>query len=132
MKLCVKHKKGIVEKYQMDILKEFILQLQKNLPLKGKVTIHFLEKQEGKMTTGSFKDKQKLIKVLFKGRMLADILRTLSHEWAHCYDHQEKHIKDRNPIGGEAEDFANEKSGEETKRYIKSNPRLKSKIFKPV
>jgi len=85
MKLCVKHKKGLVEKYQMDILKEFILQLQKN-----------------------------------------------SHEWAHCYDHQEKHIKDRNPIGGEAEDFANEKSGEETKRYIKSNPRLKSKIFKPV
>jgi hypothetical protein len=132
MKICIKHKKGIVEKYQMDILKKFILQLQENLPITGDITIHFLEKQEGKMTTGSFKGKEKLIKVLFKGRMLADVLRTLSHEWAHCYDHQKKHIKDRNPIGGEAEDFANEKSGEETKRYIKSNPRLKSKIFKPV
>jgi len=132
MKLCIKHRKGLVEKYQLDILKEFILQLQKNLPLNGTVDIHFLDKQEGKMTTGSFTDKKGLIKVLFKGRMLADVLRTLSHEWAHCYDHQKKHIKDRNPIGGEAEDFANEKSGEETKRYIKSNPRLKSKIFKPV
>ena len=84
------------------------------------------------MTTGSFKDKTKVIKILFKGRMLADVLRTLSHEWAHCYDHQKLKIKDRNPIGGDAEDFANEKSGEETKRYLKSNPRLKSKIFKPV
>jgi len=132
MKLCLKYKKKLIEKYQLDILKKFILQLQENLPLSGEIHINFLEKQEGKMTTGSFKDKTKVIKILFKGRMLADVLRTLSHEWAHCYDHQKLKIKDRNPIGGDAEDFANEKSGEETKRYIKSNPRLKSKIFKPV
>lgn len=132
MKLCVKHKKGLVEKYQLDILKQFILQLQKKLPLTGEIHILLLEKQLGKMTTGSYKENKKLIKVLFKGRMLADVLRTLSHEWAHCYDHQKKHIKDRNPIGGESEDFANEKSGEETKRFIKSHPRLKSKIFKTV
>ena len=43
-----------------------------------------------------------------------------------------KKIKDRNPIGGDAENFANEKSGEETKRFIKSHPKLKSKIFKPA
>ncbi len=132
MKICIKHKKGIVEKYQLDILKEFILQLQNNLPLEGKVNIVLLNSQVGKMTTGSFKEDKKLIKVLFKGRMLADVLRTLSHEWSHYYDHQKKQIKDRNPIGGKSEDFANEKSGEETKRFIKSHPKLKSKIFKPA
>lgn len=132
MKLCIKHKKGLVEKYQLDILKQFILQLQKNLPLSGEIHIFLLDKQIGKMTTGSFKENKKLIKVLFKGRMLADVLRTLSHEWSHGYDHQKKQIKDRNPIGGDAEDFANNKSGEETKRFIKSHPRLKSKIFKPA
>ncbi len=53
MKLCIRHRKSLVEKYQLDILKEFILQLQKNLPLNGNVDINFLDKQEGKMTTGS-------------------------------------------------------------------------------
>jgi hypothetical protein len=104
--------------------------LKSTLNIFDPVRIHFLDKQEGKMTTGSFTDKKGLIKVLFKGRMLADVLRTLSHEWAHYYDHQKKKIKDRNPIGGDAENFANEKSGEETKRFIKSHPKLKSKIFK--
>ena len=129
MKLCLKHKKGLVKKYQIDILKEFILQLQQNLPLNGEIHIVLLDKQTGEMTTGSYKDEKKLIKVLFKGRMLADVMRTLSHEWSHCYDHLKLKIKDRSPVGGEAENFANSKSGEETKRFIKSHPRLKSKIF---
>ena len=129
MKLCIKHKKGTIKKFQMDIIKDFILDLQKKIPLKGKVEINFLDKRKGHMTTGSYMDKKHLIKVLFKERMLADVLRTLSHEWAHCYDHQKKHIKDRNPIGGKSEDYANETSGEITKRFIKKHPKLQNKIF---
>jgi len=130
MKLCIKHKKGMIKKFQMDIIKDFILELQNKIPLNGQVEINFLDKRKGHMTTGSYMDKKHLIKVLFKERMLADVLRTLSHEWAHCYDHQKKHIKDRNPIGGKSEDYANETSGELTKKFIKSNPKLQSKIFK--
>lgn len=129
MKLCIKHKKGLVKKFQMDILKNFILELQKKIPLTGKVEIQFLEKRSGHMTTGSYTDKKQLIKVLFKERMLADVLRTLSHEWAHFYDHQKKQIKDRNPIGGKSEDYANETSGEITKGFIKKHPKLHKKIF---
>ena len=129
MKLCLKFKKNTLEKYQIDIIKSFILLLQEKLTLTGDLTVSFLDERKGKKTTGSFKEKTKEIKVLTKGRMLADILRTLSHEWAHCYDHQKLNIKDRKDIGGESEDFANEKSGELTKKFIKSHPKLHKKIF---
>jgi hypothetical protein len=129
MKLCLKFKKNTLEKYQIDILKSFILLLQEKLPLTGNLTIKFLDRRVGKMTTGSYKNKTKEISVLSKDRMLADILRTLSHEWAHCYDHQKLKIKDRKDIGGESEDYANKKSGEMTKKFIKSHPKLHKKIF---
>jgi hypothetical protein len=129
MKLCLKYKKDTLEKYQIDIIKNFILMLQKDLSLKEDITIRFLDKRIGKMTTGSFKDKSNEIKILSKGRMLADILRTLSHEWAHAYDHEKLKIKDRRSVGGKSEDFANEKSGEITKKFIKSHPKLHKKIF---
>jgi len=129
MKLCIKFQKDTLEKYQIDIIKNFILLLQEKLTLKGDLTIHFLNERKDKMTTGSYKNKSKEIKVLAKGRMLADILRTLSHEWAHCYDYQKLKIKDRKEIGGESEDYANKKSGELTKKFIKSHPKLHDKIF---
>jgi len=129
MKLCLKFKKGTLEKYQIDIIKNFILLLQEKLTLTDGITVRFLDKRVDKMTTGSFKNETNEIKVLAKGRMLADILRTLSHEWAHSYDHQKLKIKDRKDVGGKAEDFANEKSGEITKEFIKSHPKLHKKIF---
>ena len=129
MKLCLKFEKDTLEKYQIDIVKNFIILLQEKLTLTGDLTIKFLSERKGKMTTGSYKNKSKEIKVLAKGRMLADVLRTLSHEWAHCYDHQKLKIKDRKEVGGKAEDFANEKSGEITKKFIKSHPKLEDKIF---
>ena len=130
MKLCLKFEKGTLEKYQIDVIKNFILLLQEKLTLKGNLTIKFLSERKGKMTTGSFKNKENKIKVLFKNRMLADILRTLSHEWAHCYDHQKIHIKDRRDVDGESENFANEKSGALTKKFVKSNPDLHKDLFK--
>lgn len=129
MKLCLKHKKGLVKKYQLDILKDFILLLQKEKPLEGNLTIEFLEKRTKDMTTGQFSKNKSRIRVLFRDRMLADVLRTLSHEWAHCYDHQKIKIKDRKDIGGKSEDYANEVSGELTKKFIRKNTNLHNKIF---
>jgi hypothetical protein len=129
MKLCIKHKKGLIKKYQLDILKDFILLLQNEKPLKGDLTIEFLEKRTKDMTTGQFSRKKSRIRVLFRDRMLADVLRTLSHEWAHSYDHQKLKIKDRKDIGGESEDYANQVSGELTKKFIRTNTKLHNKIF---
>jgi hypothetical protein len=80
MKLCLKYKNNTLENYQIDIIKSFILFLQEKLNLSGNLTIVFLDKRVGKeMTTGSFDRGKNEIKILSKGRMLADILRTLSH-----------------------------------------------------
>lgn len=130
MKLCLKYKNNTLEKYQIDIIKSFILFLQEKLNLSGNLTIVFLDKRISKeMTTGSFDREKNEIKILSKGRMLADILRTLSHEWAHRYDEEKLKIKDRKDIGGESENYANKKSGEITKKFIKSHPKLHKKIF---
>lgn len=129
MKLCIKYKKGLVKKYELDVIKQFIVLLQKENPLDLKVTIEFIANRKGKMTTGSSLEKDYIIKVLFKDRMLADILRTLSHEWAHLYDRQKLKIKDRRDVGGESEDYANKVSGKLTKKFIRNNPKLHKKIF---
>lgn len=129
MKLCIKYKKGLLKKYELDVIKQFIVLLQKENPLDLKVTIEFIANRKGKMTTGSSLEKDSIIKVLFKDRMLADILRTLSHEWAHLYDRQKLKIKDRRDVGGESEDYANKVSGKLTKKFIRNNPKLHKKIF---
>jgi hypothetical protein len=129
MKLCLKYKNGLIKKHELEILKEFILLLQKEKPIKGDLSIEFLSKRKSDMTTGQFSKEKLRIRVLFKDRMLADVLRTLSHEWAHCYDHQNLKIKDRRDIGGKSEDYANKVSGELTKKFIRKNPKLHSKIF---
>ena len=101
----------------------------KNSQLSKDFTIEFLGERHGKMTTGSFLPKKNLIKILSRERMLADILRTLSHEWAHAYDHEKIKIKDRKDIGGESENYANSKSGEFTKMFIRKNKSNEKDIF---
>jgi len=125
MKLCLKHKKGLVKKYQLDILKDFILLLQKEKPLEGNLTIEFLEKRTKDMTTGQFSKNKSRIRVLFRDRMLADVLRTLSHEWIHEYQKQISKIKGKNKI----EDEANMIAGRLLKSFEKQNPNLEKKIY---
>jgi Tfp pilus assembly pilus retraction ATPase PilT len=129
MKTCIKYKKNLIKKNELDILHKFCKLLFKKMPLKKDLQIHLLEKKQEDMTTGSFNAKMFRIRVLFKNRMLADVLRTLSHEWAHAYDHEKLKIKDREDIGGKSEDFANSKSGELTKLFIKKNKKKEKEIF---
>lgn len=132
MKVCLKYKKNSIKKYKLEVLIKFIELLQKKLPLKGKLFISLLDERRGRMTTGSYKDEEKLIKILVKNRMLSDIMRTLSHEWAHCYDKQHLNIKDRRDVGGDSENFANAKSGELTKLFIKNNRDSEDIIFESI
>lgn len=129
MKICFKYKKNSVKNTQLELLKKFSKLLQNKMPLENDLTIIFLDKKTDDMTTGSYNNGKDRIRILFKGRMFADVLRTLSHEWAHAYDHEKLKIKDRKDIGGKSENFANAKSGEVTKLFIKKNKKKEKEIF---
>lgn len=129
MKICFKIHKNTIKEKQINLIKKFCSLLMSKMKLSKDLTIEFLGERHGKMTTGSFLPKKNLIKILSQDRMLADILRTLSHEWAHAYDHEKIKIKDRKDIGGESENFANSKSGEFTKMFIKKNKKSENEIF---
>ena len=129
MKICFKISKNTINKKQIEIIKKFCSLLMKKMKLSNDLSIEFLNKKVKDMTTGSYNDGKSRIRILSKGRMLADILRTLSHEWAHAYDHEKLNIKDRKDVGGESENFANAKSGELTKLFIKKNKNKEKEIF---
>jgi len=129
MKVCFKIQKNSISDDKITHLKKFIKFLQNSMPLSGEIELWLLNKPIGKMTTGSYNHKKSRIKELVKNRILADIFRTISHEWAHAYDRQKIKIKDRQDIGGDSENFANSVSGALTKYYIKSNPKFKEEFY---
>ena len=129
MKVCLKYPKKTLTNKELKVLGEFITLLQKIMPLSGEINISLLNERIGKMTTGSYKNSEHRIKVLIKNRLLADMLRTLSHEWGHAFDREHINFKDRRDVGGESENFANAISGAVTKHFIKKNPELEKVVF---
>ena len=129
MKVTVSHiKSGIPKKYY-SFYNKFIKFLQKKYPLNKDIKILFMGERTGKMTTGSYKKSKHIIKVLIKNRLLADMLRTLSHEWGHAFDNEHIDFEDRREVGGKSENFANAISGAITKHFIKKNPQVEDIIF---
>lgn len=119
MNVCIKFIKKSLNETKLDIVKSFILFLNREYPLKKDITIVFTDKSEGEMTTGS--NKKNVLKVLFKGRMLIDVLRTLAHEWIHEHQFQYNRKKGSQDIGGPDEDEANAESGKLIKMFNKKN-----------
>ena len=111
-----------------DFINKFIKFLQTKYTLKNDITIHFLGKQMGGMSTGSRNDNSEL-KVLAKGRLNRDIMRTLAHEWVH--EHQRKVLKrPHGPnIGGRNEDEANAFAGRLIKMFEKKYPDLEHLMY---
>jgi hypothetical protein len=129
MKITIKHKDSDIPKENYDFFNNFIKYLQKNYPLKQNITIVFVGKRVGGMTTGARTENDELC-ILSKGRMNRDILRTLAHEWYHEYDRTIlKNPKGPN-IGGKSEDDANSESGAVIKKYEKDNPSDVKKMYK--
>lgn len=129
MKLCIKYNKKTIKEPKFKVIVKFFKFLNRELPLQRDLEIHFLDERFGKMTTGSFINKKHKIKCLAKNRMVSDIMRTISHEWAHAFDQENLKIKDRRNIGGESENFANAVSGILVKKFVKSNPELNEIIY---
>lgn len=131
MKVCLKNFHKYTSENQTEVINKFLEFLQKEVPLSDNLEIEFLNKRKGKMTTGVRKP-HSLIYVLAGKRMLADILRTVAHEWVHEYQHQKmgvsrkKKIKD---IGGPEENMANVLSGIFIKKFQKANPDFEHLLY---
>jgi len=127
MKVSVVFKKKVNEKKQ-KITNDFIKLLQEIMPLKNDITIHFLDKRKGNMTTGLEVNRE--IYTLYGNRVLVDVLRTLCHEWTHCY--QEENIdekKDVNIPGKPLENMSNVIAGAIIRYFTKSNPEIGDYLF---
>ena len=131
MKVCLKYKTSDLDKNDIKVLTDFIKFQQENLPLNKDVNLFFVDNRDNNMTTG-VRMPQSEISVLAKGRLLIDILRTLSHEWVHEYQHQKMGVDDfsKSPdIGGPHENMANALSGIFMKRFQKEYPQHSEVLY---
>ena len=103
MKIKIIYKGSCINKNKHSFINDFIKFVQEQYPLKEDITIIFLPKRIGTMTTGSRTSKSE-IKVLGKNRMMRDILRTLAHEWVHEYQMSVLNREMGPNIGGQNED----------------------------
>jgi hypothetical protein len=127
MEVCLKFRKKKIDNNKLELIKNFILFLQGEFPLKKDVTVIFTSESEGNMTTGL--NKEGTLKVLFDGRMLIDVLRTLAHEWVHEHQFQYKRSKGKQDIGGPDENEANAESGKLMKLFAKQNPEKENSLY---
>jgi hypothetical protein len=127
MEVCLKFRKKKIDDNKLELIKNFILFLQGEFPLKKDVTVIFTNESEGNMTTGL--NKKGTLKVLFDGRMLIDVLRTLAHEWVHEHQFQYKRSKGKQDIGGPDENEANAESGKLMKLFAKQNPEEENRLY---
>ena len=77
-------------------------------------------KNKFNMTTGGYNPSDKCIYVIFEGRQIADVLRTIAHELVHQkQDLQGKLVGEIPDIGGVIEDTANAIAGRLIKQFVK-------------
>jgi hypothetical protein len=83
------------------------------------------------MTTGQRRTHH-IIKILSHNRLLIDILRTLSHEWVHEFQHQKLGLKEKDKvqdIGGPEENMANILAGIFMKQFQKKYPKMDKVLY---
>jgi hypothetical protein len=128
MKVTIHHLNSGILKDKFKVIDKFIGFLNSELPLKNDVDIFFLGGRVGNMTTGS-RSENYGIKVLSKNRILRDIIRTLTHEWAHEYDRRILKSKKGPDIGGRSENYANSTAGAIVKKFEKKYPHLEDIMY---
>lgn len=131
MKVCIKNPKSEVNQEQLEVISSFIKFLQSQLPLSSDVEVNLTGDQSTTGTTGVRMPGSKMY-ILAKGRMLIDILRTISHEWVHEYQYQEMGLDDKKKIqdiGGPEENMSNVLSGIFVKKFDKQNPEFKERLY---
>ena len=131
MKVCFKGISKFSSPKEIEALKEFVTYLQTELPLKDDVFITFKGGRDIKMTTGVRRPGSQIF-VLADKRLLIDILRTVSHEWVHEFQHQKMGLKDNakiQNIGGPEENMCNVLSGIFIKKFDKEFPKHSKVLY---
>jgi hypothetical protein len=127
MKVSVINKKSI-DSEKTKIINDFIRLLQEVMPLKNDIKVIFLNKHKKNTTTGSELNGE--IRVLYGNRILVDVLRTLCHEWTHCYqDENIEHKKDVNIPGKPLENMSNVIAGAVVRYFTKTKPEISQSLF---
>ena len=124
MKVCLKKSGEFPKKEEVLVVKKFLQFLQSQVPLNKKIQITFTDEREVPMTTGVRMPGNEIF-VLAKGRLLIDILRTVSHEWVHEFQNQKMGVKDNvkiQDIGGPEENMCNILSGVFIKKFENKYP----------
>jgi len=131
MKVCLKNSDKFFTPDKIEVIKNFIQFIQNEIKLNEDVNIHFVSNRNLPITTGVRLPKSNIC-VLSKGRLLADILRTIGHEWTHEYQHQKMGLKDTDKIkdiGGPEENMANALAGVFLKKFCKEYPELEEIVY---
>ena len=134
MKVCFKNLNKNFTDEQVQAVKDFVLMLQNDLPLKKDVHVTFLSSRKVPMTTGVRMPHHKIY-VLSKDRLLIDILRSLGHEWTHEYQHQKLGLKDTDQIqdiGGPEENMASVLASIFLKKFQSEFPNYEKYLYKQL
>jgi Fe-Mn family superoxide dismutase len=131
MEISVKCKNCDLDDKDLDLYKRFIKFLNKEYPVKTKIDIIFTGERYGSMSTGSRTSNNEL-KILTKGRLNRDIMRTLAHEWVHEWQHSTKGMERGPDIGGPNEDEANAEAGSVIKKFEKKHPEKEKTIYESL
>jgi hypothetical protein len=134
MKVCIKKNNSEISNEKLEVISAFVKFLQSQIPLSSDIQINFTDSQKETGTTG-VRMPGSNISVLSKGRMLVDILRTLSHEWVHEFQYQKLGLADNakiQNIGGPEENMSNVLSGIFIKKFDKQNPNFKDKLYESL
>jgi len=127
--LNFKADKNLFDEKQMEVLKSFIDYLHKEIPLDD-VNVEFVNQRQGTMTTG-VRQQDGTLKILAGGRMLLDVLRTVSHEWVHEGQHQILGWEiEGDEIGGPYENQANSLAGVYLKKFQVNHPEFMEILYK--
>lgn len=129
MNLNFKADKNLFDEKQMEVVKSFIDYLHKEIPLDN-VNVEFVNQRQGIMTTG-VRQQDGTLKILAGGRMLLDVLRTVSHEWVHEGQHQILGWEiEGDEIGGPYENQANSLAGVYLKKFQVNHPEFMEILYK--
>lgn len=106
---------------------KFIQFVKRELGFNKPFNVHLVTQRDDSFKTYAFYNPQNFdVKVYVKNRGLADILRSIAHEFVHHKQNEdgrlEKPVQD---VGGEIEDEANARAGSLVKKFGYENPDLK-------
>lgn len=109
---------------KINVVRQYIRFVVKELEIGGLFRLVLTTEKDklGIKTTAYYRDQDKMVVVFAKGRMLGDILRSVTHELVHKKQYEEGRITHPvQDVGGEIEDEANAKAGSIIKKFIKTN-----------